>query len=125
MSFEQDHNNTMPVPTVPTLRVSWSQDRCWHGDTVKIHVRAWFVPDGTRVDLSINPTGVAAIATIPNLQINAGVLDHDYLVDWSALVIAAGSKNFEVTAVLPTMANVAAPAAKAIQVDLPPPLFSA
>ena len=89
MSFEQDHNNTMPVPTVPTLRVSWSQDRCWHGDTVKIHVRAWFVPDGTRVDLSINPTGVAAIATIPNLQINAGVLDHDYLVDWSTLVIAA------------------------------------
>jgi hypothetical protein len=125
MRSEQDHDNSDVVTIVPTLRVSWSQDRCWHGDTVKIRVRAWFVPDGTRVDLSINPTGAAAIATIPNLQINAGVLDHDYLVDWSTLVIAAGSKDFEVTAVLPTMLNVAAPAAKAIQVDLPPPLFSA
>jgi hypothetical protein len=127
MSFEQDQSNTMPAPVPPAPRVSWSRERCWHGETVKIRVRCSFVPDGTRVDLAIQPQGGGggAIVNIPNLAINGGVLDHDYVVDWSAIVIPGGAVAFEVIATLPAFNNLPSPPSAPMIVDLIPPLFSA
>lgn len=125
MSFEQDHNNTMPAPTPASIRASWSRERCWHGETVKIRVRCTYVPNGTRVDLNIQPQGGAPMDNVPNLQINGGVLDHDYQVNWQAIAVPVGSTAFEVIAVLPNFGNLTSAPSPPMLVDLTPPLFSA
>lgn len=124
MQFEQDHNNAVPAPLTPTVRVSWSRARAWHGETVVIRVRCQFAPDGTQLALDIATAAGAAVETVANLTINGGRLDHNYVLDWKAIAIAAGSEAFQVVARLPQY-PISSPPSPALAVDVAPPLFSA
>jgi hypothetical protein len=124
MSVSRDHNNLGPVQLPPVVRVSWSRSRAWHGETVTIHVRTSFVPDGALVDLEMTTSpGGAAVAVVANQVINGGVLDHAYTLDWRALA-AQTSELYVVTARL-TQFAIASPPSPPLAVDVVPPLFSA
>jgi hypothetical protein len=123
MQFEHDQNNAVPAPLTPTIRVSWSRARAWHGETVVIRVRCQFVPDGTQLALDVTTAANVAVETIGNLTINAGTKDHNYVLDWKVIAIAAGSEVFNVVGRLPQYPITSAPSALAVDVE--PPLFSA
>jgi hypothetical protein len=125
MHWSQLHNNTMDCLLTPTLRVSWSQPRCWHGDTVKILVRSTYVRNGGLITLNIYVVGnPVAVDTIANVVINGNSLDHTYKVDWKNKVVPPNSTNFEVTATL-TTPNIVSAASAPMAVDLIVPVFSA
>jgi len=124
MLFENDHNNAVPAPLTPTVRASWSRARAWHGETVVIHVRCQFAPDGTQLALDVSTAAGVLVETVGNLTINGGTLDHNYVLDWKAIAIAAGSELFQVVARLPQY-PVSSPASPTLAVDVAPPLFSA
>ena len=125
MHWSQAHNNTMNCVLTPVLRVSWSQPRCWHGDSVTIRVRSNYVKDGGQITLNIYAVNDNnAIDTIANIPINGNKLDVPYTVNWKTKVVPANSTYFEVKATLTTPA-ITSPASAAMAVDLVVPVFSA
>jgi hypothetical protein len=125
MHWSQQHNNTMDCLLTPTLRVSWSQPRCWHGENVKILVRSTYVKDGGQITFNIYAVGnPAAVDTIANVVINGNSIDYVYKVNWKNKVVPANSTNFEVTATL-TTPNIVSAASNPMAVDLVVPVFSA
>lgn len=115
----------MDCPLAPELRVSWSQPRCWHGDTVTISIRSSYVKDGSIVDLEIFPVGnVNALDAVAGLVLNGNSLDHPYVVDWKALAIPPNSIQFNIVATLRVPAIVSPPS-DPMGVDLVDPIFSA
>lgn len=125
MIWSQAHNQTMDCPLTPALRVSWSQARCWHGDTVNISVRSSYVKDGGIVDLAIFAQGSqVALDTVAGLTINGNSLDHAYTVNWKNLAVPADASQFNVVATL-RVPQVQSPPSDPISVDLVSPSFSA
>jgi len=115
----------MDCPLTPELRVSWSQVRCWHGETVTISVRSSYVKDGGIIDLNIYAVGhLAAVDTVAALTLNGNSLDHAYTVDWKTKVVPAGATHFTVVATLQNP-NIVSPASDPMGVDLIIPVFSA
>src|SRR4051812_48239446 len=98
MPHEQDHDNTMTVQLAPVLRANWSRERAWHGETVQVRVRSANVQPASALELRIRPIGGAAFDTLQALALQGGALDHNYVVDWRAFVVPAGSTDFEVVA---------------------------
>jgi hypothetical protein len=125
MSWQQLFNNSMIGQLTPVLRVSWSQPRCWNGDTVTILIRSSYIKDGGLIDLAINAVGhPAPVDTVLGLVINGNSLDHAYVVDWKNKVVPVNSIQFEVTATL-RVPNVVSAASDPLSVDLLVPVFSA
>lgn len=125
MHFEQDHDHTTTIPLTPVLRVSWSRQRAWHGETVSIRVRSANVQPASVIELRIGPVGAPAFDTVLALALNAGALDHNYVIDWRPpQAVPAGATDFVVVARLPAYNVDSAPSAP-MQVDLSPPMFSA
>jgi hypothetical protein len=123
--WSQAHDNTMDCPLTPVLRVSWSQVRCWHGETVTISVRSSYVKDGGIVDLDIFAMGNGvAVDTIAGLTLNGNSLDHAYTVDWKTKTVPPGATKFTIVATLQNP-NVMSPACDPMGVDLIVPVFSA
>lgn len=125
MNWVQAHDNTMPAPIPPVVRVSWAQQRAWHGATVTIRVRTIYVPDNSLVDIAIVTHGaILPVHTIMNLAIVNNTLDHNYVLDWKAIVLPVNTGQFDLVATLqdPVLAS---PVSASLHVDLLPPLFSA
>ena len=109
------------------ISVSWSQPRCWHGDTVVIRVRTERVPDGHAVQLEVyDQAGAVQIEQLPNQQIANNAKDVNYTLDWKTKLTQPPPypAQFIVRATVPVLNNLTADS-DPMAVDLIPPLFSA
>src|SRR6188472_3814051 len=125
MNWQQNHNHTMDCPLTPTLRVSWSKPRSWHGENVTISLRSQYVKDGGQVTLEILATNdrTTPVETLGPLTLNNNRLDHVYRIDWKTKPVPAGAVTFEVKAILANPNTVAT--SDPMAVDLVVPVFSA
>ena len=125
MEFNGPHDTTVPAPLVPTVQVSWSQPRAWHGDTVKLRVQMGFVKPGFTLELNIyiqgNPVAFHGPVLLP---INAAEMEWSYQISWAAKVIPPNTQAFVATARI-VQYNLTSAICAPMLVDLAEPLFSA
>jgi hypothetical protein len=126
MEFAGPHDNAVPAPVVPTIQVSWSQPRAWHGDTVKLRVQMGFVRPGFTLQLHIYIQGNPAAFDGPiALPITGSEMEHPYTIDWRTKNIPAGTRAFVATASVVELNNLTSANSPALLVDLFNPIFSA
>ena len=109
----------------PVLRVNWAKQRCWHGESVTIQVRASYVLPNALVDLAIFAQGnLVAVDTVAGQALANGELNYVYLLNWKTKVVPPNSSLFEVVATLQDPVVASARSAP-LHVDLVVPVFSA
>jgi len=126
MNLEDSEDHNVPGQLAERITVSWSQPRCWHGDTVVIRVRTERVPDGYAVRLQVYDQAAAVqIEQLTNAQIANNAKDVNYTLDWKTKLTQPPPypAQFIVRATV-ILLNITADS-DPMDVDLIPPLFSA
>jgi hypothetical protein len=103
------------------VRVFWSRQRAWHGETVKACVRTELVPDGAAVEIRVLSNGNHTELAKLDGTLEKGKLDADWVVDLAGKPLPRGETRFVLEAKIGKLESV--PSAPLV-VDLAAPVFS-